>query len=287
LALSSIDNTASSFTIYTDAPGAVVSPASGTSTGSTNIVNVSVTIPDSLPTSGAYTLTITSDGVDLKIPFTAASDYFTQQYTKGVPLDSRALSFLYNEDVKAFVGYEGVLNDPLSPWTNYPTDPTGGTLIPFAAADPDPYHYQFTGSQMFPFYGFAPASSIWIGSTGVISFAASNGEYTAATLANHFAIPEISALSSLDASLGGTVSVKETADLVAVTYNQVPTGGSATGPKANVQIELFFDGTIQLTYPEVIASNGIVGLSDGGGIPEDFVPSDFTSLNTEGMKTAP
>jgi hypothetical protein len=183
--------------------------------------------------------------------------------------------------------YFATISDPSEPRTVFPTDPSGA-LIPFGTSDPDPGEYQLHGSSI-SFYGADPVPSIFNGSTGVITFAASSGQYTAINLENHFEVPEISALSSMDATLGGVVTAKQTPDRIAVTYQDVPTGGIATGPKANVQIELFYDGTIQVTYPDVIASSGIVGLSRGGGVPGDFVPSDFTdlTLNTGPMKVAP
>jgi hypothetical protein len=42
------------------------------------------------------------------------------------------------------------------------------------------------------------------------------------------------------------------------------------------QIEMYFDGRIQLSWLGIASENGIVGLSDGLGIPPEFQETDFS-----------
>src|ERR1035441_4785941 len=75
---------------------------------------------------------------------------------------------------------------------------------------------------------------------------------------------------------GGTISWKQLADRLAVTYQAVPVYGSTTQTNS-FQIELFFSGTIRITYLNLNAVSGLVGLSAGAGLPINFVASDYTT----------
>ena len=44
------------------------------------------------------------------------------------------------------------------------------------------------------------------------------------------------------------------------------------------QIEIYFDGTISLNYLTVSITDGLVGLSDGGGVDPDFMESDLSTM---------
>ena len=48
------------------------------------------------------------------------------------------------------------------------------------------------------------------------------------------------------------------------------------------QIEMFFDGRIALTHLNIDAQDGLCGISDGGGIPSDFIESDLSAYVTCG-----
>src|SRR5439155_8382266 len=78
----------------------------------------------------------------------------------------------------------------------------------------------------------------------------------------------------LDPQAGGTISWRQLADHVAITFQAVPESSQA--PRNSFQIEIFWDGTLRLTWLEIGATSGIVGLSRGGGVPEGFVESDLT-----------
>ncbi len=264
-------------------------PVSGTVTH----VNLTATfIPASdLAPNALYTATITTGAEDLAgnrlasdhvwtftTGVTFTKDYFTQEYTAGVDLGFKSLTFTPDN---SFNFFDAAMNDPV---TAFLTTPAAGDNITSLFAQTDPVERSTSG---ISFYG-VEYDSFFVGSSGIISFGANAENASADTLAQHFAVPQISALSTMDARAGGKVSITTTSTRVAVTYENVPAVGKAAGDIVNVQVELFFDGTIRLTYLDVIASSGIVGLSNGPGTtPADFVPSDLTSYNTSGGKTAP
>jgi hypothetical protein len=80
----------------------------------------------------------------------------------------------------------------------------------------------------------------------------------------------------LNPGSGGTISWKQLADRVAVTYQAVPVYGSAT-QTSNFQVEMFFDGRIRLTYLALNTPGALVGLSAGTGVPASFFASDFST----------
>jgi hypothetical protein len=96
-------------------------------------------------------------------------------------------------------------------------------------------------------------------------------------LYNHFSTKRISGLfQDLDPSWGGMVSKKQLSDRIAITWENVPEYGA--GNSNTFQIELYFDGRIQLSWLGIDSDDGIVGLSKGGGLPEDFQDIDFSEL---------
>ena len=75
---------------------------------------------------------------------------------------------------------------------------------------------------------------------------------------------------------GGTISWKEMADRVAVTWLNVPEYSSVGSN--TFQIEMFYDGQIHITWSGIGSTGSIVGLSEGNGIPETpFPESDISA----------
>jgi hypothetical protein len=70
------------------------------------------------------------------------------------------------------------------------------------------------------------------------------------------------------------VSGKQLTDRIAITWANVPE--YATSNSNSFQVEMFFDGTIQMTWLEIAAADGLAGLSEGGGFPMGFEESDLT-----------
>jgi uncharacterized repeat protein (TIGR03803 family) len=132
-----------------------------------------------------------------------------------------------------------------------------------------------SGGQTVSLYGTA-YSSFLVGSNGNVMFGSSD-TLSAESLANHFARPRVSALfDDLNpASGGGTVSWRQLGDRVAVTYQTIP---QFIGTDSNsFQIELFTDGRIRITCLGIAATDGLIGLSRGTGVPAGFTSSDFNT----------
>jgi hypothetical protein len=96
-------------------------------------------------------------------------------------------------------------------------------------------------------------------------------------LAKHFDLPRISFFfRDLDPSDGGRVTSFEDDDALTITFEDVPE--HTFGGTNSVQTRLFWDGRIEITYLSFTSRNGLVGLSEGRGIPESFEESDLSRL---------
>ncbi|MFP6630198.1 MAG: S8 family serine peptidase [Myxococcota bacterium] len=157
--------------------------------------------------------------------------------------------------------------------TSLPVDPTGGTqLILF---DDDFQSVGIVGNQV-ALYGTS-YSTIYVGSNGYITFTSGDTDWTE-SLADHFSLPRISPLfDDLNPSVGGTISWRALADRVVVTWAGLPQWGT-TDPNT-FQVELHFDGTIVMSYLAIASPDGIAGLSEGNGLPGDFVEIDLSIMN--------
>ncbi len=89
----------------------------------------------------------------------------------------------------------------------------------------------------------------------------------------------------LTASWTGAVTRKQMYDRVAITWQAVPEYSYAA--TNTFQIEMFFDGRIRLSWLEINADECIVGLSNGRGLPEGFVQTDFTGVFLEASEPSP
>ncbi len=158
--------------------------------------------------------------------------------------------------------------------TALPTSVSGAPVLNLS--DDDAVSQSFSGGQTFPFAG-SNRSGLWINSNGNISFGQGDASYSE-TIAGHFAIPRISALfDDLDPSSGGQIYAQQLSDRYVVTWVNVP-----EYDQSNVntfQVELYFDGRIQLSFLQLDAPDGILGLSAGLGTPAGFVASDFRSYD--------
>ena len=157
----------------------------------------------------------------------------------------------------------------------FPTDPSGGKPLPLA--DDSYAAVQLTGGAEIPFFK-ARYRSFFIGSNGYVTFSSGDGSCQE-SLAGHFSQPRISALyDDLNPSHGGKVSWKQLADEVVVTFQDVPKNYS--GKRNSFQIEMFFDGTLRLTYLHTAIRDGLVGLSRGVGLPPEFAESNLSDYPT-------
>jgi subtilisin family serine protease len=154
--------------------------------------------------------------------------------------------------------------------TGFPVDPDGGTHI--SLRDDDYEQIDIDGEQI-DFYG-RRYGTIFVGSNGYITFVSGDSQRLE-SLENHFDLPRISALfDDLDPSAGGTVSWKQLDDRVVVTFENVPEFSLSNAN--SFQVEMFYNGKIRITYLDIAANDGLVGLSEGYGLPVYFVESDLS-----------
>ena len=263
-----------------------VTPVDGTSTGTDDPVVVTVTIDRSYelaknsPDYASGTIKVTSNGGDQTVVVTTAPDYFTQSFANDFDINNSTFTYTPNGSL-SFYGAEQSDNGGV-----YPTDPTGGLILDFDAFG-NPVETTPLGGMTIPFYG-NEYSSIFISSEGHVGLGTPGNSSNSA--GEHFASPQIS-LFPLDALLGGDVSILQDADKFIVTYDGVPTEGSVPPVPNDVQLELFFNGTVRISYLTTDpAATGVVGLSSGlgadGAPPVDFVETDISGINTDGAKVA-
>lgn len=132
----------------------------------------------------------------------------------------------------------------------------------------------------FPFFG-KHYNFMYLSSNGYILFTGAEAYTDAGTeywtsldvpsLASHFAIPRISFFfTDLAPHISGQVWGKELDDRIVITLENVavqPSPNSQMPDRVTVQLELFYSGHIRITYLNTSMPSGIVGLSDGRGVP--------------------
>jgi len=148
----------------------------------------------------------------------------------------------------------------------FPTDPNGGTSV--SLGDNDFAEVILSNDANILFYG-TRYDRFYIGSNGYITFGAGDSN-SSASLVNHFNLPRISALfTDLDPT-SGQVSYKQLDESVVVTFQDVPLSGNPMATNS-FQIEMFFiDGSICVSWLELLATSGVAGLSKGRGLPPVF-----------------
>ncbi len=201
-------------------------------------------------------------------------DFFTENFGGDFDLDNSSVTFVPNG---GFDFYQACAESrPL-----FPSDPTGGTVI--SPSDNTPAAVSLSGGAQVRLYGSA-YSFVWVNPNGNLTFGTGNGDSDPSeSLSDQFRLARVSALfHDLNPSAGGTVSWRQLADRLAVTWQNVPENG---GPGQNsFQIEMFFDGVIRITWLGIDATNGIVGLSGGGGLSLDFAETNLSAVGDCGPR---
>jgi hypothetical protein len=193
-------------------------------------------------------------------------DYFTQLFAGDNDLDYLSMTFNPNGSSDFYMGCVETI-------TQLPTNPAGGTTL--TLSDDSFATVNLTGGATVALYGVS-YNHFYVGSNGYITFNSGDNTYTP-SLAAHFNQPRMSALfDDLNPAQGGTVSWKQLADRVAVTWLNVPEAGA--GNQNTLQIELLFNGQVKLNYLAVAATSGLAGLSAGGGVPPAFYMTDLSAM---------
>lgn len=257
-----------------DQPWLALSSASGTIAGggsvtvTANLNAAANSLPNGLHTAA---IAFTNLGTGMVFARTAKlrigqADYFTELFDSSAPHDIDNQSFTFTPDSSAS-GYS-VIREPA---TSFPTPTTGGTSL--TMSDDTSVQVTLTSGDQVKLFGVS-YSSFFVGNNGYVTFGSGDDTWEESAAA-HFDRPRISALFDDLYPTGNKVTWKQATDRVAVTWSNVREYG--TSNSNNLQVEMFFNGRIRITHLAVAATDGLIGLSAGGGTPADFVESDFSS----------
>jgi hypothetical protein len=204
-------------------------------------------------------------------PAPSASDYLVEEFTSSVDEFDLSYASIMFSPTGAGTSYSAEVQEI----SQLPTKPSGGTNL--GLGDDDFTFVKLTSPSMVSLYGNS-FTSFYVGSNGYITFTEGDQDFSE-SLEDHFDTLRVSGLfRDLNPSSGGQVSWRTMNDRAAVTWQNVP-GYDGSSPNT-FQIELFFDGRIRLSWLRMAAESGIVGLSDGTGIPPDFLETDLSELAT-------
>jgi hypothetical protein len=209
-----------------------------------------------LADNGGLCYAFTTDDVSL---------YFTQEFLGDNDLDGVMLAF------HPVPGEDGYRLCRRVSGTSFPTDPAGGTTL--ALGDDDSAQITLGGGKSVQLYG-TPFTSFFVNANGNLTFGAGDDDYSE-SLSEHFALPRVAALwDDLNSAAGGSISWKQLSDRVAVTWQNVPEYSTAN--QNSFQIELFFAGSVRITFLALAANDGITGLSRGTGLDPGFIEMDLS-----------
>jgi len=218
-------------------------------------------------TDEAGNLTIADNGgICFSVTTPERTTYFAEQFFANFDLSNTTLAFVPDGSVHFYTACR-------SSAFAFPTDPTGGTVL--SLSDDSFVEVPLLDGKEVSIYG-QTADSLFIDSNGYVGFVGDSD--WSESFFEHFANPRVAALyDDLNPATGGTISVKQLDDRVAVTYANVP---EYLNVGANsFQIEMFFDGRIFVTYLAISAADGLAGLSGGGGQPADFEAVDLSEAD--------
>jgi subtilisin family serine protease len=229
-------------------------------------------IPSTLAVGNGYKILI-DDGVNTAqndAGFTISenpTDYFTElfdSYSRTFDLSNKSLLLTPDESASHY-------NACIKTITTLPIDPAGGEIL---TLNDDDSELVTLGTFSVPFYN-TNYSSFYVGSNGYITFGSPDYTYLESASA-HFSTKRISGLfRDLNPEAAGGISVKRLDNRIAITWENVPEYGGDVGN--TFQIELFADGKIRLSWLNIDASFGLVGISQGRGQPTDYLNSNLSN----------
>jgi parallel beta-helix repeat protein len=173
----------------------------------------------------------------------------------------------------------------------FPTDPSDGNTLTLHGGV-EKYGEEeivLSDQKQVSLYGESYESFYVLGN-GIITFEAESWKRDALlgdiSITSHFFLRSVSGYAAWLAPWdGGDISYKQLDDRIAVTFDDVPEWEEPNNLNS-FQVELFFDGRIRVTHLNLALycpSEGwpaIVGLSEGNGIPEDFIESDLSEYSS-------
>lgn len=211
--------------------------------------------------------TLDNGGLCFSFTTLPAQDYFTEQFGTDNDLDNRSvlLSPVGGQDFYS-ICQQGI--------GQLPTDPAGGTAL--SLTDDESEFVALSGGKRVLLYG-VPYNGVYVCSNGYITLGQPDSDYDE-TLAEHFAVPRVAPLyDDLNPTAGGSVSYKQLADRFVVSWQGVPE--FSTSNSNTFQVEMHFNGQISMSWLAIAATDGIAGVSSGGGLAPDFIEADLTGAS--------
>jgi alpha-tubulin suppressor-like RCC1 family protein len=270
------DGTATSGSDYIPVSGTIVMNDSQSSQSFT------VTINDDTDVEGIETIIVTlsnpGNGVSIGIPNPATIsitevNYMTEQFDDS-DFDLENTTLIFTPD-----GSESYYEISQQSATSFPVDPTGSTQL--SIGNWSYLEVNVSDSKKVYFYGTG-YSRFYVADNGYINFGSGDSSSTQ-SFSDFFSKRRIAPLFADLNPAGAGISWKQLDDRVVVTYQEVP-DGSSSGANS-FQVEMFFDGTIRITYLNVDITNCICGFSKGQGVASGFYETDFSE--TPVMVSAP
>lgn len=271
-------NTAGRFPVTITAPDVTVGGLSGGGNelgapdfinGAADLTGLGMTIvAATTPTTVQFTAASADakTGLSGSVTIETLPEYLTQLFDpETFDLANRSIIFVPNGSIDFYAAYS-------VPIVELPTDPAGGTAL--RLSDDSYASVTLASGAQVSLYGTS-YGAFYVGSNGYITFGSGDGDWTE-SLSDHFDLPRISGLFDDFYPSSGQVTWKQLSDRAAVTFSGVREWGTTNS--STFQIEMFFDGRIVLSYLAIAAQDGLVGLSRGVGVPEDFVETDLSEL---------
>ena len=201
-------------------------------------------------------------------------NYFTEQFTSTRPVDIQYSSMTLVPNGSNDY-YFGCVQEVQS----LPTDPAGGQTV--TLGDDAFVEVPLADEKKLRIYNQV-SGRFFIGSNGYITFSAGDTARRE-TISTHFGLTRISMLfTDLNPSIRGRVGWQQLNDRIAVTFENVPaydsSGLYSLENSHTFQVEMFFEGTIRITWRELHSAAGIAGLSKGGGAPAGFISTNISDL---------
>lgn len=271
--------TARSFTVTSSADWLEVSPTEGSLPADGSAVAVEVSpnaAAASLPVGEFFAQvvfgespggTVLTRTIRLDVAVDPLSEVFAGG-AGGVDLANRSVTFHPDGSGRYVVTVDEAPELPFAPGAELADPPDDGSIRlspPWAGG--------------FRFFG-EPKTGFHVNTNGNLTFDGGDADWREST-GEHFARERIAVLfDDFDPTTGGSIRYRHVpGDRAAVTFENLPEWGTSNA--STFQVELFDDGSdrIRMTFLDLAAADGIVGLSDGGGEPAGFSGAgvDFTA----------
>ncbi len=207
---------------------------------------------------------------------TVRKGYF-EQFGTGDEYDLSGCTIKFTPNTASPNGYDKSVVCACIPAFKYA--PGSGTVTEqLTLMDSSSALYSFTMLSSVPFYQ-VPRKALYVGSNGFITFGSGDSSADTSTT-SFFEFPRIAGTDAdLDPSDGGTVTVDEWIDRVAVTFDEVAFYvSSGTPPTTSFQIVLYDTGVIEIVHlSNGKPTAGIVGISNGSSNGTTPKESNFVS----------